>query len=132
MSKQQCLVSGTVLSVPLPIPGIRHFGLVAFGRYGDGPTVISNSKEGGVIEQSFSQFCAGHLPKVEPISGSRSGMHAVAWARQRLGTPYSLFNYNCEHFVREALGAKRESPQLQLALVAFVVLAVVMPVMQRR
>jgi hypothetical protein len=122
MSKQQRLVPGAVVSVPW-FMGIRHVGLVTDTWLDDGPTVISNSKAGGVIEQTWTQFCAGHRAKFEAISGSRCGQHAVAWARRQLGSSYSLFADNCEHFVREALGAKRESPQLQSAFVGLGLLA---------
>lgn len=96
--------------------GYRHFGL-ATGNYINGqPTVISNSgHHGKVVEESLEQFQGQGDIKVEGYWGTLPPHEVVARARERLGSNYYLFNWNCEHLVRYAHGLKPESPQIALA-----------------
>lgn len=119
------MAPGTVVSVPWVL-GVRHVGLVTERLVEGRPTVISNSKRDGVVEETWHAFCDGHLPQVESLRGPRDGRDAIAWARTRIGRSYDLFDSNCEHFVRDALGLPRESPQLRagMAMAGLVLIAV--------
>lgn len=72
--------------------------------------------------------CSGRAGKVvlEPMSVFSAGMGAEAMlqlsvlprkivlhqALQMLGKPYSLANFNCEHFLYQAFGLPPQSPQV--------------------
>lgn len=115
---------GTVFSTSRLL--YRHYGILT-GRFINGvPTVISNSGEGGmVVEEPITKFQGiGDLQVVGYI-GSLPQDVVIARARAKLGSRYSLINWNCEHFVRYAHGLKQESPQLVVAVSLFAVMLVI-------
>lgn len=113
---------GTVLSSGRI--GYRHFGIVT-DKYVNGlPTVISNAGDHGkVVEQPLAEFHGKWDLKIEGYWGSLPYQEVLARGRGQVGSIYSLFTWNCEHFVRFAHGIKPESPQLA-AIAAVGVLAV--------
>lgn len=114
---------GTVLSTSRLV--YRHFGILTDRFINGYPSVISNSGEGGmVVEESLIKFQgAGDLQVVGYI-GSLPQDAVLARARTKLGSKYSIINWNCEHFVRYAHDLKQESPQLTAYVSLFAVILV--------
>lgn len=93
---------------------IDHVGIIVY-EYGH-PTVIHKTPGKGVIQETLEEFASGAA--VEPAREYHSTL--PAWtvankARSAVGRKWSLFD-NCQHFVTEVLGLKKESRQLQLGL----------------
>jgi len=93
---------------------VRHVGIVTDETGADGcPRVISTSQKWrSVIEQDWTDFAQGY--PVTPVSGwhsTYSPEETVERARARLGRPYDLLRYNCEHFVKDVYGQPIQSPQ---------------------
>lgn len=65
-----------------------------------------------VVEESLDTFRVQGDLRVDGYLGSLPPEMVLARARAKLGTSYSLFNWNCEQFVRYAHGLNQESPQL--------------------
>ena len=114
---------------PYPVPGMviwiraylfyRHKAIVS-DRWQDGkPMVICNSPDYGVIEQTWDQFRAGQKPQPEEYPGKLPYWEVLRRARARLGTPYHLFDFNCDHFKNYAHGLPVESEQLMATMVVF-------------
>ncbi|WP_084182970.1 lecithin retinol acyltransferase family protein [Nevskia soli] len=103
----------------------NHTGLKV--TFADGSTLVYANVPGrGVIRQSLAEFAMGRsMVTAHGISG-HSAFQVIARAERALGTPYRLFNWNCEHFVSWALGREPNSPQLHAAggaLLATLILA---------
>ncbi len=119
------LQPGSVVAIPV-WPGVsflpfRHLGIVTDTNWISGPRIISCSlRQGGVTEESVEEFSNGAPVTVVAYPGNLHPDEVIARARSRLGTPWNLFTFNCEHFVNWAHGLKPESPQLQAAAVVFV------------
>ncbi|MCG8094859.1 MAG: lecithin retinol acyltransferase family protein [Candidatus Thiodiazotropha endolucinida] len=109
------LQPGTIVSVA--VGPITHFGIVSdradFGR----PKIISTSKRTGqVAEEKAETFANGGKIKLHGYPSQLPPFVVLRKARNKLGTKYDVFNWNCEHFVRWAHGLKPESPQLRVAI----------------
>lgn len=91
-----------------------HYGILV-----EGSRVVHNSKQHGcVVEEPFYLFSEGNPVEIyREISGHNLQL-ACLRARQLLGLAYSLFTYNCEHFVRVVHGLAPESPQIQKVVLA--------------
>lgn len=102
---------GTVVSVALPL--YHHVGIVT-DRFSDGkPMVISNSKRFGcVVEESIDAFAGGNPVTRDTLQSTEPYWLVLNRARSRLGERYSLLSFNCEHFVRFAIGLTPNSPQI--------------------
>lgn len=112
---------GTVISVPKAF--VKHVGIVT-GNYHQGqPTIISNTpKYGKVVEHTLEDFCGGKEFRIESLPQTYAdGYRAVQKAFSRLGKPYQLTKYNCEHLVTDAFSLKPQSPQLAGWSAAFIV-----------
>lgn len=102
--------------VTVYVGGVRHEGIVSDAFSLGEPYVISNSRRTGLVaEEPLSAFSQGRdLQVLEPLADV-----PVWWlllrARSRVGEPWRLLTWNCEHFVRWCYGVRVESPQLQLA-----------------
>lgn len=106
---QYTIKPGTVIATVKG--GFWHVGV-----YSNIGTVISNSRcSGGVIEESLNAFCNGKQIKILGYPSQLPPFEVIYRARQLIGKKYNVFNYNCEHFVREVHGLKPESPQLNQA-----------------
>jgi hypothetical protein len=89
------------------------------------PCVFSaTSRRGMVAEEPLSLFRQGRSFTVRPYPSATPRSIVVQRARTMLGRRWSLLFANCEHFVRDAHGLPRISPQVRTwgtaAAVAFV------------
>lgn len=99
--------------VSVPWCGFRHRGLKVTYPWGQ-QCVYANSPASGVVRQTLHEFSLGRDIEASPIISRLSPYEIVRRAESMLGRPYSLFTWNCDHFVNAALGLKAKSPQLQL------------------
>lgn len=107
---------GSIVSTPILL-GYRHIGIVS-DRYHDGkPMIISNSsRAGGVREEPWDTFAQHQPVKVEYSASGLDAFRIVERARSRIGTPYDLIKWNCEHLATHALGKEPQSPQVKATL----------------
>lgn len=96
----------------------EHVGLIS-GRVMRGePSVISFSQAAnGFCEQPLSEFVNGRAYKLKGYLGNLPVGEVLHRAFSLIKKPYSLIDFNCEHFVRYAHGIKIESPQMQAATI---------------
>lgn len=98
---------------------VHHVGIVTDRLAHGEPFVISNSRRaGGVREGPLSVFSQGKPVFTQELSSSLPLEEVLFRARSRLGDAWDLIGWNCEHFVRHALGLPTKSPQLRVGLVA--------------
>lgn len=91
--------------------GYRHYGV-----YLGSNLVAHCSKEWGIVcIDSLENFSDGRRVYHTPLSLGAQPSEIWKRVRNALGKPYSLFGYNCEHFVNEAETGKPESPQVAMA-----------------
>lgn len=118
---------GLVVYIQLGL--IKHFGIISgISEFGE-VTIISNSKKHmSVTEETLENFSQGHKVLICNHKSKYQARYLINRARQQLGKKYSLFNDNCEHFVRWVHHLKPESPQLQFftLLAAIGLLAIVL------
>jgi Lecithin retinol acyltransferase len=101
-----CYPVGTILKVRCL--SYWHYGM-ADGRGG----VIHNSKKRRQVQfDTLYEFSEGRAILVSSIT-SDEPEKAYFYAQQYLGTPYNLFNRNCEQFVRQSHGLPVECTQFQ-------------------
>lgn len=103
---------GTIIEVDFRL--FKHPALVSDAYGSDGlPTVIHNSLRFGGVRETTWTDCVGNWPF--RVAGNVGYLAPVVLMRARsaIGTPYDLFKFNCDHFVRWACGLKPESPQLR-------------------
>jgi len=98
-----------------------HWGIVTDSWKDGEQTVISCSGlRNMVVEEPMSAFRQGNAIEPRPSPSALPVQEVLARARGKLGQPYDLLNWNCEHFVYDSFGRTKQSPQLQkLALFAF-------------
>ena len=100
------------------LPFIRHYavyiGTDQIGRH----CFIENNIDNGVqVINEVYFFRDATSIKVESISQTFAQRHrAVAFAKKKIGTKYSLLGYNCEHFANEVTIGIRKSEQVSLGL----------------
>lgn len=125
------VAAGSVVSVPVWL--FRHVGIVSDRRGADGrPMVISNSRRrGGTFEECWAEFSGGVPVTVKEARSGAQGHATVRRARSMLGAAWRPVEFNCEHFVEEACGRTRRSPQLHGA-VMISVLAVLLVLVGRQ
>lgn len=91
-----------------------HVGLVSDRRVGGELAVISHSADaGGVVEEPLSVFAGTRTFYIDGYPGQLPWFEVMARARSGWPKFYSLFGFNCEHFVRYAHGLPVESPQIR-------------------
>ncbi|MFP5211761.1 MAG: hypothetical protein ACLGPL_00125 [Acidobacteriota bacterium] len=111
------LVPGTVVSVRVGF--FFHVGIVSDRHDCNGlPYVISNSaRVGRGAEESWDVFSGGKTVYQEiGLESALPWPFVLVRAGNLMPKKWDLLSWNCEHFVREALGIKVESPQLQSAI----------------
>lgn len=117
------LPAGTVVAVSRGL--YRHVGLLAEATENQERNVISlnpGSPCRQLIEEPISMFARGKSVQVVPIAPALPSWSILARARSGKHPQYSWAAFNCEHFVRFALGHKLESPQLAMwAIIGLVV-----------
>lgn len=105
---------------------VQHHALYLGQNY-QGVHLIAENKIGfGVRLISFDDFFNGvsEITKIERFAGSNYERKiAVQRALDKLGQPYDLINYNCQHFANEIQYQKVESDQVN-DFVSFLKLAV--------
>jgi|SRR5581483_965198 len=112
---------GAIVSVPIFL-GFHHKGIVSDRWYRGKPMVISASaRTREVREEPWDTFTGGRDVTVERNPEFLEGMRIVYRARSRIGTPYDLFAFNCEHLVSYSLGRQPQSPQLAVTALVLVV-----------
>lgn len=90
-----------------------HVGIIASKDRDGRITVISNSNSRGcVVEETLAEFLGGGDLRIDGYPSSLPPHAVLARARAKIGSPYSLINFNCEHFVRYVHGLEIKSPQL--------------------
>ncbi|MCG7980275.1 MAG: lecithin retinol acyltransferase family protein [Candidatus Thiodiazotropha taylori] len=77
-----------------------------------------------MAEEKEEIFADGCKIKIHGYPSQLPPFVVLRKARNKLGTKYDVFKWNCEHFVRWAHGLKPESPQLQVAILGVVSLLV--------
>ena len=123
------LAAGQVLGVSAPVAGglvhVTHVGLVADrGDQAGLPLVYNASKRTGrVTLDRWEEFCQGEPARLLDVRGDLETKVVISRAHSRLGEEWSLVWSNCEHYVRWCHGLEPESPQLQGAVGATLVLA---------
>ena len=77
--------------------------------------VISNStRSGGVTEEPWDVFANGQSVMENENPSPAVGLMRVLRARSKVGTDYSLFDWNCEHLVTYAQGKPIKSNQIEI------------------
>lgn len=106
----------SIVSVPITV-GLRNLGIVS-DCFQDGmPKVISNSPQaGGVAAESWHAFTHGKPLSVDRGIPYPESALILARARSRIGTPYDLLKWNCEHLVSFASGNAPKSPQVNATI----------------
>lgn len=98
----------------------RHVGTVSERRW-----IYANSRKyGQLCEVPPIEFSGGRMIENNGFLGIRSRWEVLQYMRARLGTPYRLLDYNCEHTNNEAHGLGRWSPQIESLGIAFLSIGV--------
>src|SRR5215469_2218276 len=109
------------------IYGVEHEGIVSDILDLDGlPYVISNSARfGSGAEEPWRVFTAGRRAHVlQGLVSSLPRQVVLSRARGLLNKKWDVFNWNCQHFVRSAMGLPVISPQLTVAAGVFLAVLV--------
>jgi hypothetical protein len=98
---------------------VEHHAIY-LGQDNNGRHLIAENKIGiGVRLVSASDFFKDviEITRVEPFRGSYAERKKVVQrSLARLGLPYHLINYNCQHFANDVLKDRKESEQVNSAL----------------
>ena len=117
------LPPGNVISVETHLFW-RHRGIVSDRWHNGRPTVISASARAGcVCEEPWEVFTAGKQAVDEGYPSVLPTWEVLQRARQLIGTPYRILEFNCDHFATLAHGAEPQSTQLG-ATIAVALMAV--------
>lgn len=97
-----------------------HWGIVTDGWVNGEQMVISCSNlRKMVVEEPISIFGQGFSIEPRSFSSALPVQEILMRARQKIGQTYDLLNWNCEHFLYDACGLPKQSPQLvQLVICA--------------
>ena len=117
---------GDVLAVDFGL--YAHVGVLSdrLDERTDEPLVFSSTwRRGAIHEEPISEFAQGRPVVRVGYPGALPRATVVSRARALVGRPWNLLWDNCEHFVREAHGLRRISPQVRTAAVVATVLFVV-------
>ena len=117
------LPPATVVSVHRRL--YRHFGLLTEAGVGRERCVLSFNPGPQGLQlrtETLASFCRGKTPTFELQPSDLPAAVVLARARSGSHPTYSWPHFNCEHFVRFALGLPAESPQVRaVAAIAAVV-----------
>jgi hypothetical protein len=95
-------------------PGYKHVGIyIGLWRF-NGPCVVHNSKRGGVILSTFSDFADNSQVFIhqKAVGDFLERQTIVQRALSLLGTKYDLLKFNCEHAATMAQSGVARSPQI--------------------
>ena len=98
----------------------KHVGTVSERGW-----IYANSRKYGLLcEVSPYDFSSGRPIKNEGFLGIKTRFEVLSYLKSKLGKPYELLTYNCEHTNNEAHGLGRRSPQIDNLKVALIGLGV--------
>ncbi len=105
-----------------------HWALESNYLYGGRPTLISNTRRNGnVQEEQWDQVVNGRPYKRIAIATKEPAHQIINRARSAIGTTrYRLLSYNCEHFIRDLITGAAESRQVQKAVLGIAALGVLL------
>lgn len=91
---------------------------IATDQWLDGEQLVisCSGRAGRVVLEPMSVFCAGMGAQEMPQLSALPREIVLHQARQLLGKPYSLMDFNCEHFLYQAFGLPPQSPQVATIL----------------
>lgn len=92
--------------------------LAEYNAEGERLVFAFSAKANGFIEHSIEQFSEGKAIRIAGYFSQLPSHQVMKRALQWKGRPYSLFERNCEHFVRFAHNLAPTSPQLVYAGIA--------------
>lgn len=103
-----------------------HVGLLSDHWINGERAVVSfSARNGGLVEEAFSQFACGRGVVAEGYPGQLPPLVVLARARALKDRAYAWLTFNCEHFIRNAHGVPEESPQLRQWLFAATLMGLV-------
>jgi hypothetical protein len=129
------LLPGTVLRVQTSLfPGIKHWGVVGYGRDAYGyPMVWHSQKSDSLRCTPYLEFSAGQSAEilwVPPNDGVAD--RVISRLQSKEGLPWHLTEANCEMVVRWAVEDKAVSDQLAVGVFAVLAVVVVFAVASSR
>lgn len=103
---------GTVVGVKF-LGVFKHVGIVSDRHMAGEPAILNSSQRTGfALEEPLSKFLDARELQILDTPSAITPLETVRNARKSLGEKWSWFN-NCEHYVYEALGQGKKSPQLR-------------------
>ena len=96
----------------------QHWALLSDKTKDGKPMLISNTwRNGTVMEEPWDQVIGNRRYELHNIHTTLSPSLILARARTYIGSvKYNLLQYNCEHFVHEAISGAARSAQVTQAL----------------
>lgn len=75
--------------------------------------ISCSNLRGMVVEEPIGIFRQGSSIEPRDFPSTLPVREVLARARGKLGQRYDLLSWNCEHFVYDAFGLDKQSPQLK-------------------
>lgn len=107
---------------------VQHHAIYLGYDYNGIDWMIENNVNAGVRLITANDFFGQvtQINAINPFKGTNAQRKAlVQKALTSVGQPYSLINFNCQHFTSELLTGKRESYQVQYVATALAALVVI-------
>lgn len=114
-----------IVEIITPLGIAKHFAIYLGWDNTGTEWIIENKKFDAVrlIKAADYSKTVLQVSRIQKFSGNNIARKlAVQNALKKIGKPYDLINYNCEHFVTEAITGKKKSRQVENA--AIIVLAI--------
>jgi hypothetical protein len=111
LTKRRVYRAGQALRTPRFL--YSHVGIATdLWRDGEQLIVSCSGNSGKVVVEPLSVFSDGYGVSTIPAPSTLAPELVLQRAYMMIGKPYSLLSFNCEHFLAEAFGSARKSPQL--------------------
>lgn len=107
---------------------VQHHAIYLGYDYNGIDWMIENNVNAGVGLITANDFFGQvtQINAINPFKGTNAQRKALVQnALASVGQPYSLINFNCQHFTSELLTGKRESYQVQYVATALAALVVI-------
>lgn len=107
---------------------VQHHAIYLGYDYNGIDWMIENNVNAGVRLITANDFFGQvtQINAINPFKGTNAQRKALVQnALASVGQPYSLINFNCQHFTSELLTGKRESYQVQYVATALAALVVI-------